>query len=289
MPARQNKVAEMLTGFEIVDLTLTMDEAYPMVGGNLPGFRHVVYNWYETLPDNPQPLQSRSYVQETTEGTYYSCWMQMHEHSGTHFDATSHCIPPAGSGLPYASDASAWGDETPLGALQGPAVVVDTRGLRSGDNEPGVSPLVTPDYLREWEDQYGDFGPGDVVIFLTGWDEYWVPSASVWGKEHPYRAPTSYRGGDMPGWPAPNSEAVVYLLEKGVELLATDAPTLGAAQDINSVHYELLGRGKVMVESLTQLDRLPTRGSYFVFLPLKVARSSGCPGRAFAYVPRVAA
>ena len=30
----------------------------------------------------------------------------------------------------------------------------------------------------------------------------------------------------------------------------------------------------------------PVHGSYFVFMPLKIARCSGGPGRALAYVPR---
>jgi kynurenine formamidase len=39
------------------------------------------------------------------------------------------------------------------------------------------------------------------------------------------------------------------------------------------------------VESLTQLGRLPARGAYFLFLPVKVEGSSGAPGRAVAFIP----
>jgi kynurenine formamidase len=38
------------------------------------------------------------------------------------------------------------------------------------------------------------------------------------------------------------------------------------------------------VESLANLGELPVRGAYFVFVPVKIAHSSGAPGRAFAYV-----
>jgi kynurenine formamidase len=41
----------------------------------------------------------------------------------------------------------------------------------------------------------------------------------------------------------------------------------------------------VFIECLTNLDQLPARGSYFVFPPLKIRRSSGCSGRAMARVP----
>ena len=40
------------------------------------------------------------------------------------------------------------------------------------------------------------------------------------------------------------------------------------------------------IELLTNLSELPVRGAYFVFLPVKIAGSSGGPGRAMALLPR---
>ena len=40
------------------------------------------------------------------------------------------------------------------------------------------------------------------------------------------------------------------------------------------------------VELLTNLAELPVRGALFVFLPVKIAGSSGGPGRAMALLPR---
>ena len=51
------------------------------------------------------------------------------------------------------------------------------------------------------------------------------------------------------------------------------------------MHQEGLSRGLRYVEILTNLDKLPTRGAFFVFLPLKIAGSSGGPGRAIAFLP----
>ena len=36
------------------------------------------------------------------------------------------------------------------------------------------------------------------------------------------------------------------------------------------------------VEILTNLGELPVRGAYFIFMPVKIADSSGGPGRAMA-------
>ncbi|MDP9412135.1 MAG: cyclase family protein, partial [Actinomycetota bacterium] len=91
--------------------------------------------------------------------------------------------------------------------------------------------------------------------------------------------------GEFPGWPAPSPETVVYLDERGVKTVGIDAPSIGSAHDPVPVHQEGLGRGMRYVEILTNLGELPVRGAFFVFLPVKIARSSGGPGRAMALVP----
>jgi kynurenine formamidase len=48
------------------------------------------------------------------------------------------------------------------------------------------------------------------------------------------------------------------------------------------VHQYALSRGVMFVEVLTGLQELPPRGAWFCFLPLKIAGSTGGPGRAIA-------
>ena len=91
--------------------------------------------------------------------------------------------------------------------------------------------------------------------------------------------------GDAPGWPAPAPEAILYLHERGVKTVGIDAPSLGSAHDPGPVHQEGLSRGVRYVEVLTNLGELPIRGALFAFLPLKIAGSSGGPGRAIALLP----
>jgi len=280
-----NQFAPVFRNAELVDLTHTLDEAYPGTGAWLPPFRHVVYNWFEPRPDDPQPLLSRSYTQvsqdgRTTKGTYYSCWLTIFEHTGTHFDAPTHAIPPPGSGLPHANEWGAvYGEMVPLHKFQGPLAVVEARPLRKGPQRNGISPLVTLEYFKDWERRHGEFQPGDIMGLLTGWDEFYVPypQGNAFLMD-PFQ-------GRAPGWPAPTEEAVIYLHDKGVETLVSDVPSLGACDDVQSVHYATLGRGMVLIECLTNLDKLPPRGAYFIFLPPKIARSSGCFGRAMAWVP----
>ena len=91
--------------------------------------------------------------------------------------------------------------------------------------------------------------------------------------------------GEYPGWPAPSPETAVYLHEKGVKTIGIDAPSIGSAHDGVPVHQEGLGRGMRYVELLTNLSELPVRGAYFIFMPVKIAGSSGGPGRAMAFLP----
>jgi len=88
--------------------------------------------------------------------------------------------------------------------------------------------------------------------------------------------------GEYPGWPAPAPETAIYLHEQGIKTVGIDAPSIGSAHDGVPVHQEGLGRGMRYVEILTNLGELPVRGAFFIFMPLKVANSSGGPGRAMA-------
>ena len=77
--------------------------------------------------------------------------------------------------------------------------------------------------------------------------------------------------GDFPGWPAPSPETAIYLHEKGIKTIGIDAPSIGSAHDGVPVHQEGLSREMRYVEILTNLDKLPVRGAYFVFMPVKLA------------------
>ncbi len=264
-------IASLLSSYEIVDLSVPFGEEFPTVFPGHPRFEHKVQSWYEPIDGPPQRISSF--------GPYFDNWMLLDEHSGTHFDAPTHFIPPPDSGLPHAAAiGGVYGADVPLSQLQGPAAVIDCRPLLT--DELGKSPRVTVDYIRAWEAEHGDLQAGDVVIIQGGWDQRFVP----WPEGDAYTHGPLF--GRATAWPAPDAEAVLYAHGKGVRFMGTDAPTIGAADEMMSTHYAGLENNLLFVESLANLDRLPPRGAYFVFLPIKVLRSSGSPGRAIAYVPR---
>jgi kynurenine formamidase len=59
---------------------------------------------------------------------------------------------------------------------------------------------------------------------------------------------------------------------------------MGAVDDGAPVHWAGLSRGMLFIEGLCGLGQAPERGGLFVFMPLKVERGTGGPGRAAVIV-----
>ena len=257
---------------KVVDLSVLVSEELPASWPTHIPFQHKIWNYFAPRPDLPQPLRSSF--------PYQTRWLIIDEHCGTHFDAPTHFIPPPDSGLPWASEAGVEsGDRVPLEDLMGPAAVIDVRHLKELGAD-GVSPRITPDHIRHWEKQHGTLKPGDVVLLWTGWDEFYVPAPQ--GNRYCFDPLILQKG---PGWPAPSTETIIYLHERGVRTLGIDAPSIGASHDGAPAHWEGLSRRMRYVELLTNLATLPPRGALFIFLPLKIKGSTGGPGRAIAILP----
>jgi kynurenine formamidase len=244
----------MIPGYRLVDLSLPLAEDLPCSWpGNIP-YLHKPFTYY-------------------TAG-FHTRWLMFAEHTGTHFDAPSHWVPPSESGLPGAGPAGEIStDDVPLEQLIGPAVVIDvTKSVPEA--APGHSPAIEVAVLEAFEADHGRIEPGDVVILRTDWDQRYVAG------DEGRRYVADVVAGSEPGWPAPTADAVSLLVERGVRCLATDTPSVGAVEDGLSAHVAGLAHGLVYVEGLTGLAELPVRGGIFVFLPLPVRDGTGAPGRA---------
>jgi isatin hydrolase len=266
-------LASIFVSGRVVDLSVPLAEDLPCTWpGHMP-FRATVWSWFEDRPADPQP------VRPAVRGSYQTRWLVMDEHTGTHLDAPRHFIPPPGSGMPHAGPGGDIGvDRFPLTAAAGRASVVDVTGL-VGTAENGVSPPVRPEHLLAWEEVNGRLEPRDVVLLRADWDERYRrgPAGDAYGA-----GPLTGAG---PAWPALTPEAVLFLHERGVRCVGSDAPSVGAAEDIGPVHHAGLSRGMAFVEALSGLCQLPARGAWFLFLPIRVWHGTGAPGRALAVLP----
>ncbi len=124
---------------------------------------------------NP-PFLINHYLKIGPLSPYNSDALTIDEHTGTQLDAPAHFIPPPGSGLPNAGPFNKMtADKVPAWQFVGEACVIDVRDLL--DSTPkGRSPLVTKEHVLRWEKKHGKVGPGDVVLFYSGFgDKYYKP------------------------------------------------------------------------------------------------------------------
>lgn len=262
----------VLLSARVVDLSVTVAADLPAAWPTHMPFQAKVWNYYEPLSERQGSVGSSA--------PYQTRFWVIDEHTGTHFDAPTHFVPPPESGLPWAGPAGAeTGDTVPVTDLMGPAVVVDATQL-AGQGDPGQSPWITRSFLETWEQREGRFAPGEVVLLRTGWDCRYVtgPDGDAY-----CRAPLVLQRG--PGWPAPDADAIIFLFERGVRCVGIDAPSIGASHLGVPAHQEGLSRRMRYVEELTGLDQLPARGAFFLFLAPKVGGATGGPGRAVALLP----
>jgi kynurenine formamidase len=178
------------------------------------------------------------------------------------------------------------GDEYPLTALMGPAVVVDLRAVLAGHAGKGRSARVQPDWLERWEARNGRFQAGDVPLLYSGYtDRHYKPFPD--GDRFADRLlwkPLIDRS--QPGWVVLAPDATRLLHARGVRHIATDAPSFGAAEEPQEGHVAGLRLGMTWTESAIRFGRLPVRGAFFVCAPYKVLDQQAGIARAFAFNQR---
>lgn len=260
---------DQILGATLVDLSVVTAPDLPSGWpGHMP-FATRVWNYYAPLAERQGSVPSTA--------PYQTRFWIIDEHTGTHFDAPPHFVPPPDSGLPWAGPGGTeTGEKVPLGDLMGPAAVLDVTEL-AGAGAPGESPWITPEHVQRWEECHGRLEPGDVALLHTGWDRHYQPGPA--GDRYARDSLVTKTG---PGWPAPRADTVILLHRRGVRCVGIDAPSIGAAHDGAPAHQEGLSRGLRYVELLTGLDRLPPRGALFLFLPARIGGATGGPGRAIA-------
>ena len=232
----------------------------------------------------------------------YSEYLDMWHHghlmdsmAGTNLVPPSFALPSDSYPIPYAPDVRGWLEEyeaefgkrstssmtteqVPLDWTCGAARVIDVTHL-VGSTKPQqwpLSPEITIDHIREFETTNGQLRPGDIVIFHTGHnDRYLKPppaDSDLW---------LNPLTGKSEGWPAPAADTVVYLKDKGIRCIATDAPDLGGVDPRRAVmtYWALGSREMVGVEYLVNVGRIP-QDAYFLFAAVKIRDCHGGPGRA---------
>lgn len=257
----------LFNSLRAIDLTLTIDERLPSTWPLHVPFVRRTWNYFEEQ-------EHGSEVWTDNCGPYFTEVLIIDEHIATHFDAPSHMAPEHAPHLPGGIN----GDQIKPEQFVGNAVVIDVTNLVTPEN--GESSWIEPEHIERRESELErKLSSDDVVLFRSDWDFlHYKPFPE--GNRYAMDVAVLKKS---PGWPAPSVAAIRLLLDRGVRCVGTDGPSMGAAHDGIPAHVEGLSNGQVFIEGLANLRSVPPEGATFQFLPIKIARSSGGPGRAVAW------
>jgi kynurenine formamidase len=178
---------------------------------------------------------------------YHITQISLSTHQGTHLDAPFHFY-----------DSGKTVDQMRLEQFYGQATLIDLApGSRLAPRTPLTVDLFKPHAKK--------FRPGAKIIYRTGWSR-------MFGKPEFFS-----------DFPTLTLDAARWIAGRRVGLLGMDTPTPGT--DWKECHHLLLKKGVeiVIVEGLTNLEKLPERFRFIGF-PLNIKGRDGSPIRAVAVV-----
>lgn len=209
-------------------------------------------------------LLERFHYGLTKKGYFYSAYrFCAPEHGGTHVDAPRHFSE---KGYTVA--------QIPVSDLMGKAVVIHVEHKVKNNRDYTIS----VEDIKAFEQQHGPLTNQNIVLFYTGWGQYWHNKLLYLGTN---------KFGDVKNlhFPGLSKEAAQYLVSKKVKGIGLDTPSLdpGVSQDFQA-HQIILGANLYGIENIARLELLPPTGATLIVAPMKIERGSGAPTRVFALI-----
>ena len=168
----------------------------------------------------------------------------MSSHSGTHIDAPYHFVR---NGKTV--------DEVPVERLMRDAVLIKTPKAANGQ--------ISKSDIVLFEQENGAIPDGGTVVFCTGWQKN-LSRKSYFTQN-----------------PGLSKAAARYLASKRTNLVGIDSPSIDPGRDHGfSAHHLLLKNDVLIVENLSNLEKIRRVGFSLVALPLRLDGASGSPVRA---------
>ena len=248
-------------GVRVVDLTAELGPETPIL--HLP----------EDLARNTPKVAIHRISEYDKDGPFWAWnWLELGEHSGTHFDAPHHWL--SGKDHP-----DGFTDTLSVQRLIAPANVIDCSAEAAADPDF----LLTAAHVKEWEAKHGEIGPGEWVVMRTDWDKRSHDEELFLNED-----PDPYEDGSHS--PGPSTDCIDYLLGKGIvgwgtQCIGTDAGMAGKFSPPFPAHNFLHRDNCFGLASLCNLDQLPPKGAVLIATPLKIKDGTGSPIRALALVP----
>ncbi|GAA4957956.1 cyclase family protein [Algibacter aquimarinus] len=172
--------------------------------------------------------------------------LTFYSHCGTHMDAPIHF-----------NVSQQTIDKIPVSDFVGKAWVIDVR-------EVGSKGLITVNHIPN--DVLNDFVSGDSLVFWTGWSQYVnIPK---------YRDELPRISKDLANWCVDNK----------VKMIGVEPPSVADVNNIEEVTkiHQILLKSVVIIEGLTNLEKLQSNCVELIALPLKIEGGDGSPARVIA-------
>lgn len=256
--ALANFASALLSGqVSVVDLSAPLGPETPLI--YLP----------PQIGKNTPPVKVHNISNYNQDGPFWSWnWLELGEHSGTHFDAPVHWI----TGKDYADGTT---DTIPVKNFVAPVNVIDISTEAAADHDY----LLTVDHVKAWEARHGRIEPGS-----------WVLLRSDWYKRNGSAETFLNADENGPHSPGPTAEAIEYVIGQGAigwgtETVGTDAGSAGGMNPPFPAHNLMHKANRYGLASLVNLDKLPPKGAILIAAPLKFVNGTGSPVRALALVP----
>ncbi|RED49267.1 cyclase family protein [Seonamhaeicola aphaedonensis] len=172
--------------------------------------------------------------------------LTFYSHCGTHMDAPIH--------FDVKNETI---DEIPVDNFVGKAWVVDVRYI-------GSKGLIEVNHIPQGIME--QFTEGDSLIFWTGWSQYI--------NQPKYRDELPRISEGLAHW----------CLENKVKMIGVEPPSVADVNNIKEVTkvHQILLEGVVIIEGLTNLDKLSSNCVELIALPLKIGDGDGAPARVIA-------
>jgi len=189
------------------------------------------------------------------------------EHGGTHADAPIH----------FAAKGRTM-DQIPIEEWIGPAVRIDVTEKCAGNRDY----CLTAADIEDWEKKHGKVPDGAWVIMYTGiGTKYYPDKKKVLGTDK--RGDAALPELSFPGF---SPESVEFLLSRrNIKGIALDTPSIDAGKRTDfMVHRILCAAGKLALENIANLDKLPAAGATLYVIPMLIKDGTGSPARVFAVI-----
>ena len=197
-----------------------------------------------TFPDSPKP----QFIlwSKLKEDGYNLELLFLSSHTGTHLDAPYHFVK---NGIKI--------HQIPLDRLVGNGILIK---IQKGKNQS-----ITKNDLILFERKHGNIPKNSSIFFYTEWQK---------------NLNSNFYFINNPGL---SESAASYLVSKKINLVGIDSPSIDLGQDkIFKVHKILAKNNILIVENLSNLNKISSKQFDFVILPLKLKDATGSPVRAIA-------